>query len=122
VALHTSENINQFTELYNNHPDPEYRFFISLVSALSIAIVTTGVSDGARDTLVLDGEGVSRPLRYGLNVAVPSALESIGDERRLRFDNCGLQKYSQTTGESNKQKERSKPCGICLLGYAAPLG
>ena len=86
--------------MYNIHSNPEYRFFTSLVNALSIAIVTTGVSDGARDTVVLDGEGVSRPLRYGVEVAVPSCgLESTDEERRLRFDNCELHKHNQNTKE-----------------------
>ena len=40
---------------------------------------------------MLDGEGVSRPLRYGLDVApLSSGLESTEDERRLRFNNCEL--------------------------------
>lgn len=86
--------------MYNIHPNPEYRFFISLVKALSMATVTTGVSEGARDTVVLDGEGVSRPLRYGLEIAVPSSgLGSTDNERRLRFDNCELHKYHQDTKE-----------------------
>jgi hypothetical protein len=87
--------------MYNNHPNPEYRFFISLVKALSIATVTTGVSEGARDAVVLDGEGVSRPLRYGLDSTVPS---SGLNERRLRFDDCELHKHYQNTDE--RQAER----------------
>ena len=77
--------------IYNIHPNPEYRFLISLVNAFSIARVTTCVSDGASDTVVLDGEGVSRPLRYGVEIGVASSgLGSTDEERRLRFSRCEL--------------------------------
>ena len=40
---------------------------------------------------MLDGEGVSRPLRYEVEIVVPSSgLESTDEDRRLRFDSCEL--------------------------------
>lgn len=61
-----------------------------------MAIVTTGASDSASDVVVFVGDGVSRPLRYGLVIGLGvSSLGSAEDERRLRFDSCELQKKRQ---------------------------
>lgn len=75
----------------NIHPKPEYRFFTSLVNDLNIATVTIVDSEGANDTVVLDGEGVSRPLMCVLEIEAPSlGLEVTDDERRLRFGSWEL--------------------------------